>query len=115
MFGDVGHGAVLLTLGLILTMFPNVIRFYVPSIHALVDFRYSLVLMGFFSTYCGFIYNDFMSVPLNIFKSCYKDGKLIDTNCTYPFGIDIAWFMTEKELTYMNSLKMKIAVILGCL
>ena len=28
-------------------------------------------MMGFFATYCGWIYNDFIGMNLNIFGSCY--------------------------------------------
>lgn len=28
--------------------------------------------MGFFATYCGIIYNDFMAIPIWAFESCYE-------------------------------------------
>jgi V-type H+-transporting ATPase subunit a len=34
-------------------------------------------------------------------------------NCTYPFGIDPIWSISTEEIAYSNSLKMKMAVILG--
>jgi V-type H+-transporting ATPase subunit a len=79
--------------------------------------------MGFFSTYCGFIYNDFGSIPLKILgESCYnfphhepgvKTEASVKPDCVYPFGIDPIWYLAKNELTFVNSLKMKIAVILG--
>lgn len=30
-----------------------------------------IIMMGFFALYCGFIYNDFMGMGLNLFGSCY--------------------------------------------
>ena len=32
-------------------------------------------MMGFFATYAGFIYNDMMSLPLNLFGTCYMEEK----------------------------------------
>ena len=71
--------------------------------------------MGFFSVYCGLMYNDFMAVPLNLFESCYvaKTGVRKDPNCVYPVGIDPIWYGAKNELLFMNSFKMKISVILG--
>lgn len=70
--------------------------------------------MGFFSTYCGLIYNDFTSIPAYIFgNSCYNHAALMREDCTYPVGVDPIWYLAKNELTYMNSLKMKLSVILG--
>ena len=71
--------------------------------------------MAFFSVYCGLMYNDFMSLPLNLFTSCYNPdtGKRTDPNCVYPVGIDPIWYGTKMELPFLNSFKMKISVILA--
>ena len=77
MFGDIGHGLILLMAGAYLCMFSDRLSEN-PDNVLILKFRYFLVLMGFFATYMGLIYNDFMSIPLNLFgKSCYSevDGK----------------------------------------
>lgn len=38
---------------------------------------------------------------------------LKNSDCVYSMGVDPAWYMAHNELTYFNSLKMKVAVILG--
>lgn len=68
MYGDVGHGAVLLFFSILLCLFGK----SVPALKSLYEARYLLLLSAFFATYCGFIYNDFMSLPLNLFESCWE-------------------------------------------
>jgi V-type H+-transporting ATPase subunit a len=75
--------------------------------------------MGIFATFCGFCYNDYTSVALYMFgDSCYvftegSDEPTVRPDCVYPVGVDPAWFLSVQELTFMNSLKMKMAVIFG--
>lgn len=62
------------------------------GIDDLLDARYLLLAMGFFALYCGFIYNDFLSMPWNLFGSCWKrteeGGHLTEAipDCVYPIG-----------------------------
>ncbi|CAK67980.1 unnamed protein product (macronuclear) [Paramecium tetraurelia] len=105
MFGDIGHGFCLLTFGIY-----NIFYKFEPF-H---EFRYLILLMGFFSFYSGWIYNDFVSLSLNLFGSCYVvDGQMTPNkpkDCTYPFGLDPAW---GDNLEFDDSFKMKLSVIIA--
>ena len=65
--------------------------------------------------YMGFIYNDFLSIPTNIFGTTWTtnpDG----TNTSegpYPFGMDPEWYGSDYNLVFFNSFKMKVSVIFG--
>lgn len=77
-------------------------------------------MMGMFSFYAGWIYNEFLAMPLNVFGSCYGPAKidefsLKEEGCVYPFGFDPKWFRASNQLNYFNSFKMKFAVIIGVL
>jgi hypothetical protein len=65
--------------------------------------------MGFFSVYCGFMYfyfflslenryNDFASMGLNLFQTCYDTEGEQKKNCVYLFGIDPIWH----NVNYLN-------------
>lgn len=133
MFGDIGHGFVLFLVGAALCLLSDVIRAKAPGMEPLLGMRYILLLMGLFATFAGLIYNDFMAIPLWIWDSCYDlveipnkshhDPKthgisvkaIYKPNCVYPVGIDPVWHLGTNELAYLNSLKMKLSVILGVL
>eukprot|EP00347_Sterkiella_histriomuscorum_P000740 403374687 len=116
MFGDIGHGSVLLLIGIILCLFNSYLD-RIQSMRGVLMLRYLILLMGFFATFSGLVYNDFMSIPLNLFDSCYSSetGRMLKIGCQYPFGIDPIWYLSKNELSFQNSLKMKLSVILGVL
>jgi V-type H+-transporting ATPase subunit a len=117
MFGDLGHGLVLFFIGLMMCIMHPCLKRRAPEIKLLLKMRYMILLLGVFATFCGLIYNDMMSIPLYIFESCYdpKTKKAISNECLYPIGVDPIWFSSKNELQFMNSLKMKVSVILGIL
>lgn len=121
MFGDIAHGLLMMAFGLWL-----IFKKYNGNnelIKILSQHQYIIFLMGFFSTYCGLIYNDFMSINLNLFGSCYNVENIqpeqpiprISDQCVYPVGLDPVWAVSTNYLNYMNSLKMKISVIIAVL
>lgn len=126
MFGDWGHGICLL-----LATSYLLIREKQLSTQKLGDImemafggRYMIMMMAIFSIYTGFIYNEFFSVPFPIFgpsayacrdPSC-RDATsmgLIKVGPTYPFGLDPVWHGSRSELPFLNSLKMKMSILLG--
>ncbi|KAK3195409.1 hypothetical protein Dsin_026719 [Dipteronia sinensis] len=126
MFGDWGHGICLL----LATLF-YIIREKKLSGQKLGDImemtfggRYVILMMSLFSIYTGLIYNEFFSVPFELFgRSAYacrdlscRDSTtigLIKVRDTYPFGVDPAWHGTRSELPFLNSLKMKMSILIG--
>jgi len=158
MFGDVGHGLILFFITLYLFNLANKNRKKQGPINSdelpfindknnnnsreinildspedsmlksFVQYRYFFLLCSIFGIFCGFMYNEFFAIPLNLFGTCYtskKNGELIlskehrinapDKKCVYPVGLDPSWIGTVNELTYTNSLKMKLSIIVGVL
>ena len=114
MFGDIGHGTLLFIFASFLVMFPRTMK--TTPVGQLVPYRYLLFLMGFFAMFCGWCYNDFASIPVELLPSCYtieETGATRQEGCVYKFGVDPTWYLSSNSLTYLNSLKMKLSVILG--
>lgn len=121
MFGDIGHGLLLSIFGGYLVYnYEELMRTH-PDLKSLLKARYLLFFLGLFAFFNGWMYNDFLSMPLGIFGSCYKNvldekGEKIgerEKDCVYPIGMDPKWYVSTNELAFVNSLKMKTSVILG--
>ncbi|CAK8569052.1 unnamed protein product [Lathyrus sativus] len=126
MFGDWGHGICLLLATLYFII--NEKRFSSQKLGDILEMvfggRYIIMMMSLFSIYTGLIYNEFFSVPFELFgptaygcrdPSC-RDATtigLIKVRNTYPFGVDPKWHGTRSELPFLNSLKMKMSILLG--
>ncbi|KAL1788814.1 V-type proton ATPase 116 kDa subunit a [Sigmodon hispidus] len=140
MFGDVGHGLLMFLFALAMVLAENR-----PAVKAAQNEiwqtffggRYLLLLMGLFSVYTGFIYNECFSRATSIFPSGWSVAAManqsgwsdkylsqhpvltLNPNITgvfmgpYPFGIDPIWSLAANHLSFLNSFKMKMSVILG--
>jgi len=121
MFGDIGHGIIVFLFAMYLIYYNNIINSKSGEsvFKLLTKFRYFLLLLSICSIYCGFLYNEFMSVPLSLHDSCYETDPnnsrlaIKKNGCNYPFGMDPKWFVADNELTFFNSFKMKFSVIIG--
>ncbi|XP_061227927.1 V-type proton ATPase 116 kDa subunit a 4 isoform X2 [Neopsephotus bourkii] len=141
MFGDCGHGAVMLGFALWMVINEKTLLAQKSTNEIWNTFfsgRYLILLMGIFSMYTGFIYNDCFSKSFNIFGSSWhiipmfknntwnKDVLLANTvlqlnpavpgvysGNPYPFGIDPIWNVASNKLTFLNSYKMKMSVVIG--
>ena len=118
MFGDYGHGSLILFLGAIFVLFHDQLKD--TPLKAVAPFRYFICMMGFFSCYIGLIYNEWFAIPYDWFGTCYDTtipsglesgmynfvlnagtslgGDYSNTeayDCVYAFGLDPTWFLSE--------------------
>nr|XP_061805962.1 V-type proton ATPase 116 kDa subunit a 1-like isoform X5 [Nerophis lumbriciformis] len=143
MFGDLGHGVLMTCAALYLVLRESrlIAQKNDNEMFSMVFAgRYIILMMGIFSIYTGIIYNDCFSKSLNVFGSGWSVRPMFDArvggNWTtetlqgnkvlqldpaiagvfkgpYPIGIDPIWNIATNKLTFLNSFKMKMSVILG--
>eukprot|EP00250_Pteridium_aquilinum_P011093 c19833_g1_i2 orf=605-2590(+) len=127
MFGDWGHGICLLVA--VLWLIINERKYGSQKLGDIMGMafsgRYVILLMAVFSIYTGLIYNEFFSVSFPIFgSSAYhcRDASCSDTSTRglvrtqsspYWFGVDPVWHGSSSELPFLNSLKMKMSILIG--
>jgi V-type H+-transporting ATPase subunit a len=134
MFGDVGHGFIMFAFGFWMVTSEKKLmqkRSKNEIWNIFFGGRYIIFLMGLFSIYTGFVYNDCFSKTMNIFGSSWKityNTSTIMTNAelqlnpaedmltddrTYYFGLDPAWMLATNKIIFLNSFKMKVSIIFG--
>ncbi|KAL7636808.1 UNVERIFIED_CONTAM: hypothetical protein RMT77_012564 [Armadillidium vulgare] len=137
MFGDCGHGIIMALFALFLVIKEKAIiaaKSKAEMFNMVFAGRYIVLLMGCFSIYTGFIYNDIYSKSFNIFGSRFHVGNVSKTAVLYdnksefmlnpadpeeyegepyPMGMDPIWQISLNKITFQNSYKMKISVIIG--
>ena len=130
MFGDAGHGLLMALFAAWMVLKERNLQLQKnPNEIWLMFFngRYMILLMGLFSIYTGLIYNDIFSKSINIFGSSWMGYKFktfktdyvtLDPGTQYkgsPYllGIDPVWQLSSNKILFLNSLKMKLSVILG--
>uniref|UniRef100_A0A8C1XU49 V-type proton ATPase subunit a n=1 Tax=Cyprinus carpio TaxID=7962 RepID=A0A8C1XU49_CYPCA len=139
MFGDMGHGVLMTCAALYLVIRESRLLAQKSDnemFSMIFAGRYIILLMGIFSVYTGLIYNDCFSKSLNMFGSSWsvrpmffpKGNWTVSSNLyflqldpavpgvfggPYPLGIDPIWNIATNKLTFLNSFKMKMSVILG--
>ena len=73
MFGDIAHGGALFLFGVYLVKNYESLKNTKHMLEPFFPIRFLLILMVFFALFAGFIYNDFASMPLDIFGSCFEN------------------------------------------
>ncbi|KNC34409.1 hypothetical protein FF38_00737, partial [Lucilia cuprina] len=129
MFGDLGHGFILFLFALYMVLKENTLRKIKGEIfNIFFGGRYIILLMGLFSMYTGFIYNDVFSKSMNIFGSSWRVRYNTTTVLTnnflqmnpeyhvsgvYPLGLDPIWQLADNKIIFLNTYKMKLSIIFG--
>lgn len=107
MFGDVLHGLILLGISLYLIFNYKNLDKNCGVFQIILDGRYVVLACSVGAIWFGLLYGDFGSLPLSFFKSKYETGR------TTLFGIDPIWHHADNKMIFINSLKMKLSLIIG--
>ncbi len=121
MFGDVGHGFLMFSAAAVMCIYEKKLaKAGLGEIFEMFFFgRYIILLMGAFSIFTGFLYNDIFSKSMHIFHAGWEwprsDGvvEAVKLDRVYPIGLDPTWHGTDNALVFTNSLKMKMSILLG--
>jgi V-type H+-transporting ATPase subunit a len=122
MFGDILHGSFLLIFALLCIRYEKSLANVTNEMFTIpFGGRYLLVIMSVSAIYMGFIYNEVASVPLDLFGSAYdvhEHGEKVlegaeHFGMPYLLGVDPKWRWSNNNVGFTNSMKMKMAIILG--
>ncbi|XP_061382572.1 V-type proton ATPase 116 kDa subunit a 1-like isoform X2 [Danaus plexippus] len=131
MFGDVCHGIILLSFAgwMVWVEKDHMDKRSRNEIwNIFFGGRYVILMMGIFTLYTGFLYNVFFSKSIILTTPYWKNtfdretiennhyielNPVFETNPPYIFGVDPVWALAKNKIMYLNSLKMKLSIIIG--
>ncbi|KAA8495884.1 V-type proton ATPase subunit a2 [Porphyridium purpureum] len=134
MFGDIGHGVIMALFALFLIVWERRLlsrgaENLGEMLGTVFNGRYIIFLMGLFSIFTGFIYNELFAAPLDLFGTRWQYTGASDMACgidncanpaavlppldPYPFGFDPVWKASQTGLLFFNSYKMKLSIVFG--
>ena len=127
MFGDMGHAFFYILAAILVLALDPILKQKQIDLgeigNAIFGFKWLLFFASICAFFCGFIYDEAFGLPINMFGSHYEIDVNASSSTTqhyaktdagcYPFGIDPVWFFKDNELIFMNSYKMKLAVVVG--
>ncbi|XP_058812848.1 V-type proton ATPase 116 kDa subunit a 1-like isoform X2 [Topomyia yanbarensis] len=134
MFGDFGHGIIMALFGFWMVSGEKKLGMKKSTNEIWNIFfsgRYIILLMGLFSMYNGFMYNDVFSKSMNIFGSSWSihyntstvmsnkelvlnpSSSDLSARRIYPVGLDPVWQLASNKIIFLNSYKMKLSIIFG--
>ena len=133
MFGDFEHGLLMLAAATYMVLHEKSLK--KQKLNEILqmgfDGRYCILLMSVFSVYTGLLYNECFSVPMSLFgrskfacdpndptatlncDSQFKSGLVPSASTPYAVGVDPVWHGTKTELLFINSMKMKMSILMG--
>jgi len=85
MFGDYGHGSIILFFGLVLVLGHDYL-IKIDGMKPILWLRYLVFMMGFFSCYMGLLYNEWFAIPAWWFNSCYDVDMESSKYADYKLG-----------------------------
>ncbi|GIQ80831.1 V-type ATPase, V0 complex, 116kDa subunit family [Kipferlia bialata] len=79
--------------------------------------RYLILVMSVMAILTGFIYNDYFGLAFPLFGTSISyaspDDQFGISEGVYAFGMDPNWHWANNSMTFINSYKMKMSVLLG--
>jgi len=121
MFGDLGHGIMLAMFGYyLISKEKEWDKQKLSDMVAMIyGGRYIIFLNGIFGAFVGLLYNEAFAFPMCFFGGSHwaeeEEQFAMATPTPYVVGIDPIWHRSANKITFFNSLKMKISIIVGVL
>nr|AGE96305.1 vacuolar ATP synthase 95kDa subunit [Encephalitozoon cuniculi] len=107
MFGDVFHGLLLLFLSMYMIRNSKKFKNCSETLRMVISGKYIIFAFSLGAMFFGLLYSDFGSLTIPLFSSRKDSGR------TYPFGVDYMWHHSKNEMVFLNSMKMKMSIIIG--